>query len=318
MAVEVTRFAGDFPQLAALMQRSWADNQEIPLLYSAEFLRSAFEYPGVETQLSLAVYSEQELLALIAGFPRRFQVDDRQMRLVLTSFLTASTAHKRFGYGLAVWAEIHKRARAAGYDGALSLCVEGDEMNRLIPSLARLFRLNTRCVFTVDYLARFLRPAKQGKDAASDPDIDMFLDLASALPAAVPFARLWTHEEAEWQCHHRSGAITLSASHNGRRGILTGYVAEVATTPPSRALLIEDILWGDLEADEQADLLQRFLLLAAARGAQSASCPVMRYASLEPFRAAGFRPSKRRVHIYLTTWREPDPQPVPAIYLDVL
>ncbi len=100
--------------------------------------------------------------------------------------------------------------------------------------------------------------------------------------------------------------------------MLTGYLIQAASAPPTAVVLLEDLLWGDLEPTECAELIQRFLHIAAARGAQFASCPVLGYASLEPLRAAGFRRSKRRVHTYLTFWNGLQPRPVTALYMDVL
>ena len=312
----VTEFRGDFPQLAATMQRAWAANKEVPLLYTEEFLRSAFEYPGTDMRLTPSIYSGDDLLAFVAGFPRRFRWNGRDVNLALNTFLTAAAGTRGSGYGLAVWGAFHERAKSAGYDGSLNFCVEGDEMNRVAPAAAKLFRLNTQRVFSVEYLVRFLRPAKEAA-AAPEADIDLFLELASAITETVPFARFWTREEAIWQCRDRSGAITLSASHGGRRGMLTGYIMQVATAPATNVLLMEDILWGDLEEAERKELLQNFLRLAAARGAQSASCPVLNYASLDPLTAAGFRRSKRVLHTYLTTWTGDHPAEFESVYLDV-
>jgi hypothetical protein len=316
--VEATPFRGDFAQLAEVMQRAWAGNKEVPLLYTAPFLESAFAYPGTDLRLSPSIYAGDELLAFIAGFPRRFQVNDAERRFILTSFLTAAAGQKGSSYGLTVWRDIHRLARDAGFDGALSLCVEGDGMNRIILSLAKLFGFHMRCIFTVDYLTRFLRPAQESLIAPTDRDIEIFLELASAIPNETSFARLWTRPEAEWQCRLRDGALTVSACHDQRRGILTGYLVQVAGNPPVKALAVEDILWGDLEPGERKDLLQTFVRAGASRGAQVASCPVMNYADLEPFRAAGFRFAKRRVHVFLTTWDGPQTSEFPSVYLDVL
>ncbi len=317
--IEATDFRGNFDELAAVMQRAWAGNKEVPLLYTVPFLKSAFEYPGTDVHLSPTIYSETgELLAFIAGFPRQFQVNGTPHSFILTSFLTAAEDQKGSNYGLGLWREVHKRARDEGFDGALSLCVEGDGMDRIISSIARLFRFHTKRIFSVEYLTRFLRPAQDKAESASDRDIDTFLELASAIPDGTPFARLWTREEAVWQCRTRSGAITVSTSHEQGRGMLAGYVVEVAGKPPVKALAIEDVLWGDLDAAERKDLLQKFLRAGAASGAQIASCPVMNYADLEPFRAGGFRPSKRRVHVYLTGWTPTQWPAFPSVYLDVL
>jgi hypothetical protein len=99
--------------------------------------------------------------------------------------------------------------------------------------------------------------------------------------------------------------------------MLTGYLAEAASTPPTPIVLLEDLFWGDLEAAERSDLLARFLRIAAAQGAKTASCPVLGYASTDTLTAAGFRPSKRVLHMYLTLWNGLEPRPVPELYIDV-
>lgn len=317
--LETTSFRGDFDRLSAMMQRAWATNKEIPLLYTANFLKSALAYPGVDFRLSPSVYSDDEPLAFIAGLPRRFELNGTEQNLILTSLLTAAAGQQSSSYGLSLWRNVHETAREAGYAGALSLCVEGDQMNKIIASIARLFQLHTQHVFTVDYLTRFLRPAQEAAPAASDRDLDLFLELTSRIPGPdVPFARLWRRDEAEWQCRLRSGALSVSAYHDERCGMLTGYVADVASDPPKKALAVEDVLWGDLEVSERKELLQRFLCAASAQGAQMASCPVMNYADVEAFRAAGFRASKRRVHVYLTCWGKESVALLPAVYMDVL
>jgi hypothetical protein len=317
--LETTSFRGDFDRLSTMMQRAWATNKETPLLYTAGFLRSALAYPGVDFRLSPSVYCDDQPLAFVAGLPRRFQLNGAEQNFLLTSFLTAGVDQQGSSYGLSLWRNVHERAREAGYAGGLSLCVEGDQMNKIIASVARLFRFHTQHVFTVDYMTRFLRPAQEGAPAASDRDLNLFLELTSRIPGpAVPFARLWTRDEAEWQCRLRSGALSVSAYHDEHRGMLTGYTADVASNPAVKALAVEDVLWGDLGITERKDLLQRFLRAAAAQGAQMASCPVMNYADLEPFRAAGFRASKRRVHVYLTDWGKEPVAALPAIYMDIL
>jgi hypothetical protein len=317
--IEATDFRGNFDELATVMQGAWAANKEVPLLYTPPFLKSAFEYPGADLHLSPSIYSASgALLAFIAGFPRRFRVNGKQHSFVLTSFLTAAEGQKGSGYGIGLWREVHRRAREAGFDGALSLCVEGDGMDKIILSLARLFGLKTQRIFSVEYLTRFLRPAQEPVQSASDRDIGTFLKLASTIPDRTPFARSWTRDEATWQCRARDGAVAVSTSHDQHSGMLTGYIVGVAGKPPVKALAVEDVLWGDLDERRRKDLLQNFLRAGASRGAQVASCPVMNYADLEPFRTAGFRPSKRQVHAYLTSWTLIEISTLPSVYLDVL
>jgi hypothetical protein len=315
----VRTFRGDFGALAAMMQRSWGDNPNPPLLYSEAFLRSAFDYPGSSLDLASAVYGDSGLLGFVAGFPRSVCWDSRPVQLILNSFLTASTAVKGAGLGLSLWADLVKRCREKGYDGTINFCVEGDEMNRMMPSLSRLLKLNTQRIFSMEFLVRLLRPAPpEPPPQVSEADIDLFMELASALPSNLPLLRQWTRAEAEWQCRGRAGALTVSFRTRGRRGLLTGYFTQVASTPPTTVVLLEDLLWGDLEPAERTELAEKFLCAAATQGARTASCPVLGYASLESLTAARFRRSKRVLHTYLTFWNGFQPRPVPALYIDVL
>ena len=312
-------FRGDFGELAAVIQRSWSENPNQSLLYSEDFLRSAFAYPGSSFDLAPAVYGDASLLGFVAGFPRSVLWDARPARLVLNSFLTASVDVKGAGLGLQLWADLIKRCRDEGYDGTINFCVEGDEMNRMMPGLSRILRLNTQRIFSVEFLTRLLRPAPpEPRSQISEQDIDLFMELASALANKSPLVRLWTRAEAEWQCRSRAGAITVSSRVGGRRGVLTGYLTKAASTPPATIVLLEDLLWGDLEPGERTELLERFLRAAASQGARVASCPLLGYSSVDTLAAARFRRSKRVLHTYLTFWNGLQPAPVPALYIDVL
>jgi len=312
-------FHGEFGELAAMMRRAWADNPNQSLLYSEDFLRSAFDYPGSSFDLAPAVYGDGGLLGFVAGFPRAVRWDAHPARLVLNSFLTASKAVKGAGLGLKLWADLIERCRVKGYEGTINFCVEGDAMNRIMPGLSRLLRLNTQRIFSVEFLVRLLRPAPpEAPSRITDKDIDLFMELASALPNDLPLVRLWTRAEAEWQCRSRAGAITVSSRVGGRRGVLTGYLTQVASTPPTTVVLIEDLLWGDLEPTERTELLERFLRAAASQGARVASCPMLGYSSVDTLASARFRRSKRVLHTYLTFWNGRIPAPVPALYIDVL
>ena len=107
----------------------------------------------------------------------------------------------------------------------------------------------------------------------------------------------------------------MLASH-GQRGMLTGYVAEIGTHG-ARAAIVDDVLWGNLAADSRQELVRRFVRAAAAHECESAACPILGYAALDPFVAAGFRPGKRALHAYLTLWNELQPAPLPSMYFDV-
>jgi hypothetical protein len=311
-------FRGDFGALAAMIQQSWAENPNQSLLYSEASLRSAFEYPGSSFDLAPTVYGDAGLLGFVAGFPRSVRWDARPARIILNSFLTAATSVKGAGIALTLWADLIERCRAEGYDGTINFCVEGDDMNRIMPSLSRLLKLNTQRIFSVESLFRLLRPAPpEPPPQVSDPDIDLFMELASALPSNLPLVRLWTRPEAEWQCRGRTGAITVSSRVGPRRGVVTGYLAQAPSTPPITVVLLEDLLWGDLETAERTELLEKFLLAAATQGARTASCPMLGYSSLDTLAAARFRRTKRVLHTYLTFWNGLQPRPVPALYIDV-
>jgi hypothetical protein len=314
----ITTFRGGFKELAAMMEVSWSANKENPLLYTSEFLANAFEYPGSILDLAPACYGEERLKAFVAGFPRSVLIEGRPTRLLVNSFLTASVELRGSGIGLAVWRELVNRAKAGGFDGTINFCVEGDEMNRMMPAIAKLFRLNTQRIYSIEYLVRrFLRPAMALAEEATEDEVTLFLELAASLPHDLPLRRTWTREEAVWQCRRRSGAVVESLTQNGRAGMITGYLMGVAGTPPSRTVLMEDLLWGTLDAEEQAELLRRFLQAAASRGAQTASCPVLGYTATDALTAAGFKPSRRILHAYLTLWNDQQPTPLQALYIDV-
>ena len=312
-------FRGDFGPLAAMMQQSWADNREDALLYTEEFLRSAFDYPGSSFELAPAVYGDGGLLGFVAGFPRSILWDKQLIRVTLTSLLTASIDVKGAGLGLRLWADLIERSRRAGHDGAISYCVEGDGMNRMITGLSELLRLNTQRLFSAHSLVRFLQPVPSAPPPeVSEQDIDLFLELAAAVAQNPPLARVWTRAEAEWQCRQRAGAITVTSQVSRRRGLLTGYIVQVASAPPTPVVLLEDLLWGDLEPAERAALLDEFLSAAAARGAVMASSPVLDYASTDTLTGARFRRSRRVVHMYLSLWNGLEARPVSSVYIDVV
>jgi GNAT superfamily N-acetyltransferase len=316
MALE--SFRGDFASLAGMMDASWRLNKEPALLFNEAFLRSAFEYPGSTFDLAPAIYTDSGIAGFCAAFPRNVRIDGRDRSLAVSSFLTVSSGLRGAGHGIALWGEIVDRVRAAGYDGIISFCVDGDDMHRMMPVLGTFLELNSQTVYKVEYLTRFLRPeAGKAAAAARDTDIEMFLELAADCPDDAPLARLWTHPEAVWQCRERCGAITVSLENEGRRGLLTGYVMNVVGNPPVPVALIDDLLWGSLNSSEQVQLLQRFLSAAASNGARSVSCPVMGYSSTAPLTAQGFRPSRRVIHTWLTLWNGPEPRPVSSLYIDV-
>ena len=314
----IESFRGDFAALAGIMEASWSLNNEPALLFTEDFLRSAFEYPGSSFALAPAQYTDDGIVGFCAALPRNVRMGGRDIRLAVTTFLTTSRRLRGTGDGVALWGETVERARAAGYEGVINFCVEGDNMQRMMPWVGEFFRLNTREICRVEYLSRFLRPVAEKQTApATDAEIEMFLDLANTSLPSLSLARIWRLEEAVWQCRSRAGAIAVSLENEGRRGLLTGYVVTVVGNPPVPVALIDDIFWGSLEDAERARLLQSFLAAAASKGARSVSCPNLGYSSMAPFTAAAFRPSKRVLHTWLTLWNGLEPEPVSSLYIDV-
>jgi hypothetical protein len=313
----VTSFRGDFAQLARMMQDSWAANREVSLRYTESLLRSSFAYPGASFEAAPVFYSGDQIIAFAAGLPRSAILDGRPLRLQLNTMLTVSLEFRKAGYGVVLWRSLMERARAAGLDGAIDFCVEGDDMNKMLLSASRLFALDTQEVYCVGFLNRFVRPTEDETPADGGADvIDAFLELAAAIPGSTPLARTWTRAEAEWQCRDRDGAIAVLLADDRARGVLTGYVAEVGMDG-ARAAIVEDVLWGNLAPESRRELVQRFIRAAACHGCNSAACPTLGYAPLDPFVESGFRRGKRTMHAYLTLWNGSRPAPLPSMYFDV-
>jgi hypothetical protein len=311
----VEDFRGDFGAVAEMMERSWAESATAPLLYTPEFLESCFEYPGADRALAPAIYEDDRPQAFVAGFPRRIRCAGRDHDVVLITFLTAAAEHRNSGYGIVIWSELVRRARAAGFDGMVNYCVEGEAMNRMIVAACRRLRLPVQRVRSIPYLTRMLFGAGDGAaENGAEPPVDELLAAAAPLADELPLARVWGPDEARWQCT-REGAIVCSEGD----AVLTGYVMQVADRRRTKTLLVEDVLWGSLDGPEREALAGRLVARAAAAGARIAVVPRLGYADLAPFEAAGFRPSQRIVHMYLTLWNDaPVPEGVDACYLDVV
>src|SRR3990172_7868341 len=119
-------FRGDFAEAASLLQRSWGENDRRPLLYTADFLRSCFDYPGASFSLAPTLYEGPQPLAFVAGFPRRIRFEKRDLNILVISLLTVSPQYKKKGYGVVLWSELVKRAQARGFDGMVNYCVDGE------------------------------------------------------------------------------------------------------------------------------------------------------------------------------------------------
>ena len=321
-ALGIEDFQGDFASVADLIQSSWAENSQQPLLYTPEFLVSWFDYPGVRPFLAPTLYEQGKPVAFVAGFPRQLRYRGRTLRVVVSAFLSVSTEHKKNGYGVILWSELVNRVRAAGFDGMINYCVEGEPMNGIILGCCRMMKLPTERVFSIPYQMRLLQPKKVGASSPK-PDaqtVQTFLETAGALANhadQVPLARVWTEEEAAWQCR-RYGAIVAHKTSGPRRGLVTGYIMEIANPQRTKCLLVEDLLWGTLNPEERKALLRDLLDQAVAAGAQMAIAPCLNYADMQPLTAARFRSSPRLLHVYLSLFSgESKPEPVPAMYLDV-
>jgi hypothetical protein len=311
-------FRGDFASLAAVMKDSWSENTDQSLLYNESFLRSAFAYPGASFDLAPTIYIDGYPAAFVAGYPRSVRLEGREQRLVCVTFWTTSVRFKGRGYGSRVWMEILRRARDAGYDGAVNFCVDGAITNRMVMACGESLNAEVCRVFSAKYLARLLRPTSAANAATNREVVDLFLTVATRVPESVPLVRTWSRGEAEWQCLRRAGAVCAVHEAGSRSGVVTGYVMEIIDKTPSKVLLVEDLLWGDLEAQERLALLQKLLTQGAAAGAQIAVAPLMDYAETDTLRGMGFRQSRRLMHAYLTVWGGAfTPHPLSSLYLDV-
>lgn len=312
-------FRGDYARVADLIQSSWSENAQQPLLYTPEFLASYFAYPGTSPTLAPTLYEQDRPVAFVAGVPRQLRYRGRTLRIIVSAFLSVSTECKKNGFGVILWSELVNRVRAAGFDGMINYCVDGEPMNGIILGCCRMLKLPTERVFSIPYQMRLLQPKQVGA-SAQKPDtqtVQMFLEAAGALAREVPFARLWTEQEAAWQCR-RYGAIVAKKISGPRRGLVTGYVMEIANPQRTKCLLVEDLLWGTLSPEECKALLGDLLDQAIAAGAQMAIAPFLNYADMQPLTAARFRSSPRLLHVYLSLFSgESKPEPVPAMYLDV-
>jgi hypothetical protein len=311
---------GDFAQISELIEKSWAENTHPAFYYGPEFLASCFEYPGASFTLAPAIYEGAAPLAFVAAFPRRVLLQGRQLQLAIVTLLTVAREHKKSGIGIVLWNEIVERLRHAGFDGMLNYCLDGESMNGMIEGCCRMLRLPTARAFSVAYWSRVLHSREAPNDSADweEGTVERFLELTAPIARQTPLARLWSREEAEWQCRRRFGAIAAELESGSRRGMLTGYITHVANESRTRCLMVEDVLWGALEPHERDVLVKKFLDQAVAAGAQIAALPVLGYADPQPFHNARFRLSQRVLHAYITIWNgSPQMESLPSMYLDV-
>ncbi len=312
-------FRGDYSAVASLMAEAWAENDNQPLLYTPAFLRSCFDCPSATFTLAPTIYEGETPVAFVAGFPRRILLDGRELNILLVTFLTVAPAYKRKGFGILLWAELVRRARAAGFDGMVNYCVDGDSMDSMIVGSCQRLGLPVERIFSIPYLFGMLFPKNAADPLPSAAGYAATLtELGGMLQGRTRLSRVWTREEAEWQCG-RDGAIIERLDAGSRRGILTGYLMSVAGQQDVKCLLVEDILWGTLDSQEQTVLAKRFIQSAAAAGARLAVVPSLGYANTSPFVAARCRPNRRVVHAYLSIWSSQSPSgALDSFYLDVL
>jgi hypothetical protein len=309
---------GDFEAISTMMQSSWAASVTPPFLYTGEFLTACFEYPGADLALAPTIYDGASPIAFVAGFPRRLRIEGESCTVVLVALLTAAFEHRSRGLGIVVWSELVRRARAAGFDGMVNYCVEGEAMNRMIGGACRRLGVPVERPYSVQYLSKILPPAAgAAQDAAGDALVDAFVGAAAPVTQQAVLARDWNRAEATWQCT-RPGAVSAVHAAGETSGVVNGYVMEIANARRSKCLVTDDVLWDGLADADRQTLVDDFVTRGAAAGAQIAVVPRQGYADLAPFEAAGFRASRRTVHAYLTLWTGLEtPRSVPSFYLDV-
>ncbi|MCX6347921.1 MAG: GNAT family N-acetyltransferase [Candidatus Aureabacteria bacterium] len=316
----IENFRGDFDQIASLIQLSWAENVKRPLLYTSEFLSSFFAYPGADFSFAPALYEGPKPVAFIAGFPRRARFQGREVHILVSAFLSVASEHKRKGYGIVLWSELVKRAQAAGFDGLMSYCVEGEPMDGMILGSFRRLGVPAERLFSIPYLSRliWLKEPGGGEEKLPDEIVEAFQELATPILNQTPLARIWSRPEAAWQCVQRQGALIALLSRGPRRGILTGYIMQIADRKQTKCLLLEDLFWGNLEPEERTSLVREIMSKAVAAGVQMVTVPVLSYCDMEPLHLAGFRPSTRTLHAYLSIWTGRSALgALPSMYLDV-
>jgi Myristoyl-CoA:protein N-myristoyltransferase, N-terminal domain len=314
-------FRGDIPALAELLERSWEENSQQALSYSPAFLESFLSAPGFTASLAPSFYQEQKLIGFASGFPRQAVYNGRPLQLVTNSFLSVLPEFKKSGLGVVLWTELVKRCQAAGYDGMVNFCIDGEPMNRMIEGCCKRLKLPVQRILSVRYMSGLLKPenfSASESEKSSAVRVEDFMDLAAPLATTQPFARLWNRKEADWQCFRRAGVVVAEVVHESRRGILTGYVMSILDKERTKVLLVEDIFWAELSNLEREQLLQKFLTQAVAQGARMATLPMLGYSDLSAFKKFRFLPTRRTLHCYLTPFKgEMQLETLSSMYMDV-
>ncbi len=318
-ADEVEEFRGDYDELAVVMRDSWGDGPGAPYLYTPDLLAEWLGYPG--TELAPALYDGEHLVAFAAGLPRQVEIAGENRRILISTFLTVASAAKAAGYGIVVWSELMRRAAAAGYDGVVNYCADGGAMDRMIETGCRLLDLPLMRVKSFSYLVGTLGPRHGARGGSGERSPARRLVDAAAAAAdrgrddsRARLWRVWSEAEAEWQLS-RTGAVAVSDGE----AVLTATVATVADADRSRCLVVDDVLWASARAETRQTLVADLLAQGAGDGASYVVLPVMGYADIRAFVAAGLHPSPHTMHAYLTLWSDPTAvRAVEDYYLDVI
>jgi GNAT superfamily N-acetyltransferase len=308
----------DWESAVDLIQQSWRPGLEATVEYTPGFLSRLSECPSDQPVLAPAFYDDGVLFAFVIGFPRRVRLEGQVRKLLLMSFFTVAPAYRGQGYGRSIWVECLRQAKCVGYDGVIHYCVEGNPSNQITTAAAESAGFAARRVFTVKFLMGMLRPAT---DEPAEPspaevlvDTCCFLKASEGLNADVPLVRQWSEAEANW--HLTSPGRLCYSDPAG--GVVSGIVQRSADSAHTPCLSIEDVLWDRLTAEARRMLLDR-LMRRASRIASVAVVPMLGYADLSPFLAAGFRRSPRLIHAYLTLWdTSADFRDFSGMYLDIL
>ena len=260
-------------------------------------------------------------MAFAAGLPRQVEIAGENRRILISTFLTVASAAKAAGYGIVVWSELMRRAAAAGYDGVVNYCADGGAMDRMIETGCRLLDLPLMRVKSFSYLVGTLGPRHGARGGSGERSPARRLVDAAAAAAdrgrddsRARLWRVWSEAEAEWQLS-RTGAVAVSDGE----AVLTATVATVADADRSRCLVVDDVLWASARAETRQTLVADLLAQGAGDGASYVVLPVMGYADIRAFVAAGLHPSPHTMHAYLTLWSDPTAvRAVEDYYLDVI
>jgi GNAT superfamily N-acetyltransferase len=312
--MELSNIGSRFEEASNLIRDAFATNKESALDYTTEFISSCYRYPGADPALSPAFFDNGSMVSVLASFPRRVRFDNREALLALLTFNSVSPEYRRFGLGIEMVSEAVERAKQAGYNGAIFYCVDGNIANKTTVVGFRAAGATCRKVFTLDYLMGLPRPSPPPASIC-EPDTNTFVRLANQMSMRLPFARIWSEEEARWECSEKSGAVTQALEFGSAKGIISGYVLNDSHGTPCAQ--IENVLWDELDADQRVTLLKLFLSNLGI--AKIAVMPLWNYIDDEIFRKVGFRRSPRRLNVYVCFW---DGKTVldslDAMYIDVL